>query len=463
MMGDFSGRGERGAVDTGADLARRRPLPVDRDSVEDAMLALGVELAGIRFRELDDFHPDRLYETVPLFQAVRALRRKLEDPAYVAQLAGRTPSPPRSEPAPAPPLPSGDLLGQILDASEPGAADAGRPRGRPDEFQRFLTSIVEPHLAPGTGKADRERQQEMLAATDAGIASLMREVLRHPDIQAVEGAWRAVDLVVRRLETGTHLKVYLLDLSRAELTADLADGDIARTGLYKLLVEQTRGTAGAEGWSVIAGAYGFGPSDEDLAALEALSRIAQASGAPFLAGADSRLAGCPDFSAAPDPDDWSLPVPDAWLALRRSPAARSVGLFAPRFLARLPYGRESSPCERFAFEELTRFDDHQGYLWANSAFLGALVLGELFAADGWSLTPGVNHRISGLPLHSGVVDGGPEMKPCAEMWMSERAAGRLAASGIVPVASLKNTDAAQIVRFQSIADPVRSLAGPWEG
>lgn len=41
------------------------------------------------------------------------------------------------------------------------------------------------------------------------------------DFQAVEAAWRAVHFLVWRLGTDTELKLYLLDISKAELAADL--------------------------------------------------------------------------------------------------------------------------------------------------------------------------------------------------------------------------------------------------
>src|SRR5688572_24204335 len=79
LLGDFSGRGSRGA-DAGS-LAGRKPLPVDRDNFEDVMARLGVEVhvplaadeAGrvvVRAAELDDFHPDRLFETLELFESL---------------------------------------------------------------------------------------------------------------------------------------------------------------------------------------------------------------------------------------------------------------------------------------------------------------------------------------------------------------------------------------------------------
>ena len=67
----------------------------------------------------------------------------------------------------------------------------------------------------------------------------MRALLHAPDFQAMEAAWRAVFLLVRRLETGTQLKLYLIDISKAELAADLDSAeDSGSSGLSRLLVDR---------------------------------------------------------------------------------------------------------------------------------------------------------------------------------------------------------------------------------
>ena len=55
------------------------------------------------------------------------------------------------------------------------------------------------------------------------------------------------------------------------------------------------------------------------------------------------------------------------------------------------------------------------------------------------------------------------MKPCAEILLTEKDAGYLMEQGIMPLASLKEQDAALLVRFQSIAQPVAALSGRWSG
>src|SRR5262245_54270576 len=87
VIGDFRGRSNRGP---GEGLAGRRPVRVDRDDLDQVLAGLGVELhlpvvendvaaVVLRFRELEDFRPERIYEQVDAFRALRELRRKLSD------------------------------------------------------------------------------------------------------------------------------------------------------------------------------------------------------------------------------------------------------------------------------------------------------------------------------------------------------------------------------------------------
>jgi predicted component of type VI protein secretion system len=97
-MGDFSGRGGRETIDSGARLAERAALKVDIDNFEDvlARLAPRIELppvdevgplTTVTVDRLEDFHPDALYDTLPFFADLRDLHRRLMDSATFAAAA----------------------------------------------------------------------------------------------------------------------------------------------------------------------------------------------------------------------------------------------------------------------------------------------------------------------------------------------------------------------------------------
>jgi type VI secretion system protein ImpC len=462
VLGDFSGRANRGIVETGRALATRQPVRIDRDNVDDVIsrlapelqMSLGDALATVRFSELDDFHPDQLYQRLPAFRALRETRERAAAPVPLGEIGrqGGRASTGRTAPS------AGNLLDQILGdvPAPPGGAAAAPPRAEPvraDPLTDFVRRAVAPHVVPETAPAQPERVEEV----DQIVGDDLRAVLHQADFQALESAWRSVDFLVRRLETDSTLQVYLIDVSKAELAADLGSADDKPSATHRLLVESSVGTAGATPWALLVGLYSFGPDADDVGLLRRLAAIARAAGAPIIAAADSRVVGSPSFGSAPDPDDWSNEETPEWEALRHAGDARYVGLAAPRFLLRLPYGGpDGDPCDVPAFQELSAPNAHDDYLWGNSAVLTALLHGEAFASDGWSLRPELD--VPGLPFHLLRANGDVTSKPCAEAVLSARAVDRILDRGVMAVQSMKDGDAVRLARMQSIADPLAALA-----
>ena len=488
ILGDFSGLKNRETSPNGTALAGRRAMEVDRDNLDEVMAGVKPEIQlqftgsendalTIRFAELDDFHPDRLYEQHEIFESFREIRRKLDNPRTFEDAAKEIRSWTESEAAvdiqepperPSKPAPdaievdAAGLLDQIVEGSE-SPPSAAQPSSDVSEWSRFLKKIVQPHLVPG----EDPRQIELEETIDAAATALMRILLHHPNFQALEAAWRALDFLVSRLETDDLLKLYLIDLSKSELAADLnAANDLRTTGIYSLLVEQTAGTAGGEPWSVIAGNYTFGQTREDAELLGRVAKIAGAAGAPFIAAADPNLLGCDSLANTPDPDDW-LSIGDeygkaAWQALQKIPEAAYLGLALPRFLLRLPYGVDTDPLEQFEFEEMADEIIHEDYLWGNPCFVCAYLLGQAFSAYGWDMRPGAVQDVSGLPLHIYKETGETRIKPCAEVVLTERAAKNILDKGFMLLLSFPDQDMIRLVRFQSLCLPPKPLAGRWD-
>ncbi len=485
LLGDFSGRGNRKLIETGEALANRRPTLIDRDNFDSIFAKISPRLEipvgsqgghtiSLKLGDFEEFHPDNLFRRVELFQKLRDTRDKLsarDTFAETAEALGIRGTAPAAPPPPAPvrrdpgqdvqQAVSGDLLGEMLEATEK-QADQQHASGRTDALTSLVRSIIAPHIVP---KAD-PRQAEAVALMDMATSAQMSALLHYPAFQALEAAWRAVFFLVRNVETSPSLKLLLIDISKEELFRDLGSSpDLRNTGLYRLLVEKTVGTPGAETWAVLAGNYIFEPTREDAALLARLGKVAAAANAPFITGAGPSLLGCKSVQDLPDIHKWKSEPPAeaaaAWKMVRGLAEARYLGLCLPRFIIRLPYGKDTETTEQFEFDEIGENAAHDDYLWANPSFAAALLLAQTFTEQGWEMRLGALSDISGLPIHVYTRDGEPRSKPCAEVLMTQTAAEEMIGKGFMPVASLKDQPTIRFVRFQSFADPPSALAGRW--
>ena len=448
VMGDFSGRpaAQRGA------LAGRPTHRVDIDNLDEVLRRVAPQVAlplgEVDFTSLDDFHPDRLFARLERFRALREMRQRLSDPARFVQAAAEWHQGPVAGPALArspgvAAAGAGDLLARLL-GGPPGAAAVAPPAAAAG-IGALIHRIVAPHIVPDI----TQQQASLMGSVDAAITDLLRDVLHAPAFQQMEAAWRGVHWLINSLALDESLQLHLFDISRAELLDDVvaAQGHIAQTGVYSALVARWRNQPGAEGWSVLTGLFGFGPSVEDIGLLAALGVLASLAGGPFLAAGALALAG----------DDASVLA--GWQALRRSEVAPWIGLAAPGILLRLPYGQGSDPVEHLQFEEFGAEPVHGQYLWGNAGLACALLIGRAFMARGWAFEPGDEREVADLPAYTFVQDGERQLQACAEQTLGDAAGEALMAAGLMPVMSHRHRNAVTLLRLQSVADPAARLAG----
>jgi predicted component of type VI protein secretion system len=81
-----------------------------------------------------------------------------------------------------------------------------------------------------------------------------------------------------------------------------------------------------------------------------------------------------------------------------------------------------------------------------------------YLESGEEMEPGEVTDLEDLPAYVYEADGERRLLPCAEALLGERAADALLSRGLMPILSFRDRNAAKLVRFQSIADPVAPLA-----
>ena len=480
ILGDFCGSFEH-PNSARKPLAQRKFIVIDRDNFDEVLARFKVTLnissvgesgnkTAINISGLDDFHPDALYEKLEVFSKLRNIRRRLKDKnsfdsaaseimgwlvvdKQTEQNVSTTPAFERDKV-----LQHGSLLDNILDVTPQFSSDMEYIT-KPGGIDQLIKQIISPYVEPST----HPRQPEMLKAVDDATADYMRQILHHPHFQNLEAAWRSVYFLISRIETGRHLKIYLLDVSRQELEADLAGGETSSV-MHKLFCDPAINDIS---WSLLVGNYTFEDKIDDVLLLAQLADIAKNAHAPFLAGANETLAGCESFSQYPDAADWQYEmkpgVDNAWKMLRQSPVADYIGLALPKFLLRVPYGEKSGPIDAFDFEEITRDGPacHECFLWGNAAFIKAEQLARAFAENHWAMRPGDANQTDNLPMYYYEEDGETLLMPCAEIYLTEKGGRKLSEQGLMALWSVKNMDAVRSSDFNALSADQKSLQGRW--
>lgn len=469
VLGDFSGRDNKQHYEPET-IAKRRMISLDRDNLEEVLAGFDIRLQlwleddsheaiEIPITELDDFHPDQLYQNVEVFSQLRSLRSRLKNNKTFAAAASElqawrtednkpTDTPPgQTSPELDESLSSENLLDSMFAASQDMQSGRDTAAGS-SMVDNLVKQIVAPYVEP---KAD-PRQDEMIAAVDQAISAHMQFILHHPDFQAMEAAWLALDFLVKRVETGRQVKIFIMDVAQHELEIDLADDDLMTTGLYRRFCDTAQGDLP---WGLILGNYCFTDRIEEIMSLLDIGAVAREAQTIFMAAANETLVGCESFAVTPDIEDWHYKLaPDvetAWSLLRQSAEAEYLAMVVPGFLLRLPYGNKSKPIESFAFEEMPEVPCHSCYLWGNGAFIKAEQMARAFIKDGWEMNPLEAHEIERLPIHYYPDEGEMVAKPCAEILLTEQGAQRIIQQGLIPLWSVKNRDAIRSHDFNSLA------------
>jgi len=303
-------------------------------------------------------------------------------------------------------------------------------------------------LLPQRGaKPDRNAIDSMIAMIDKKLSAQLDEVLHSEKLQKLESAWRGLKLVVERTNFRENVRVEVLSCSKGDLASDFEiEMDVTKTGLYGSVYKKEYGQFGGEPYGAIVANYEFGSGSQDVALLQKCAAVATMGHAPFIAAAAGNFFGQEDFTSLPKLKDIKSilegPQYTKWHAFRESEDSRYVGLTVPRFLLRLPYGKESNPIKAFDYEE--RVDrDHKDYLWGNAAFAFATRLTDAFAKYRWCpniIGPQGGGTVEDLPLHQFESMGAIQQKCPTEIMVTDRREFELSEEGFIPLVFRKGSD-----------------------
>ncbi|MDE3178873.1 MAG: type VI secretion system contractile sheath large subunit [Acidobacteriota bacterium] len=353
----------------------------------------------------------------------------------------------------------GSLLDEIVTEGRMGTDTVTRERGK-DLVKAFLGQVLEHEVT--VGRDTLTTIDGMVNQIDHLVSIQLNEILHNESFQKLEASWRGLKYLLDQSETGTMLKVRVLNVSKKELLRDLQRAaEFDQSALFKKVYEQEFGTFGGEPYAALIGDYEFSNHPEDVELLEKISQVAAGAHAPFLSAASPKLMGLDSYTSLDQPRDVAKIFDTSeyakWKSFRQSEDSKYVGLTAPRILMRLPYGAETKPVEGFNYEEGVDGTDHSKYLWGNGAYALGARLTNAFAQYGWcAAIRGVEGGglVEGLPAHTFRTDEGDVALKCpTEISITDRREKELADAGLIPLVHQKGRDNAAFFSVQSCNKP----------
>jgi len=340
------------------------------------------------------------------------------------------------------------------------AHDQGQMPYARDMIGELVNQILDQGM---TVKADTAAMiNGRIAQIDDLITRQLNEVMHAQEFQKLEASWRGLHYLVMNTETGTHLKLRLMNVTKQELLKDLEKAvEFDQSQLFKKVYEEEYGTFGGHPYTLLIGDYEFGRHPQDMALLEKISNVAAAAHAPFIASADPKLFDMESFTQLGVPRDLTKIFESLemikWRSFRDSEDSRYATLVLPHVLLRLPYGPDTVPVEGVNFKEEVDGKDHKKYLWGNAAWVLGQRITNAFALYRWcGAIRGVEGGgiVRGLPAHTFKTDEGDIALKCpTEIAITDRREKELNDMGFISLVHCKGTDYAAFFGGQTVQKP----------
>jgi type VI secretion system protein ImpC len=342
-----------------------------------------------------------------------------------------------------------NLLDQVVAATRQTA---------PDRAQELVKALVEQALS-GTITFDRNLGRTIeraIAAIDAKLSGQLNAIMHDKRFLQLEGSWRGLHHLVMNSETGTGLKLRVMNATKRDLTRDLTRAvEFDQSQLFKKIYENEFGTPGGEPYGALIGDYEWTSHPDDVETLRLVSNVAAAGFAPFISAAGAGMFGFEDWTELSKPRDLAKIFDSQeyarWRSFRDSEDSRFVSLVMPRVIGRMPYGAATSPIDEFAYEEApadatgaARPMAHGEYCWMNAAYVMGARLTDAYAQSGFCVAirgAEGGGRVENLPTHVFSSDDGDQDTKCpTEIGITDRREFELSNLGFLPLCHYKNTD-----------------------
>ena len=308
-----------------------------------------------------------------------------------------------------------------------------------------------------------------VARLDQKVSEQLRKVYQNSALREIEGRWLGLQKLVRNTEVGTDLKIKLIDISKKEMLQQFDDAPaVDRSPFFNIVYQHEFGTAGGEPYGLMLGDYSIGFSGQDVALMRYLGEVAAASHSPLIMATKPSMFGLPDYRAfsegRPIAPGFDAPTYADWNDFRNSNDSHYVVLTLPRSIARLPYGEETCPVDRFNFEEMQRTEDglidndpDRDFVWSNACFEMGLRMTESFSKYGWcTAVRGLENggKVENLANYTYTSEAGDIIQQCpVEVNITDEQEKELSDLGFLPLVHWKGQSFAVFIGGQTTQRP----------
>ncbi|MES9817100.1 MAG: type VI secretion system contractile sheath large subunit [Candidatus Thiodiazotropha sp.] len=442
MLGSFGG-----STGTGNPITESGPSlhSIETDTLDKKIAKLHPSLTllddsgqqiTLRFKSLDDFHPDGLLEQLADYRPVTHERQTLTSSDHRAEEVSADDE--KSDESESQKETLSRLLGQrplsVEQQQESGSSLSNAKQSMIADAVRRLAEN-----ASGTDRSGASDEPPADTRDESDITILLRSVLHNEHFQKLEASWRSVDWLLHSIEPDPSIKCYLLNIRRSELELERSShSEPTTSSLYRVLRETLERGGLLESSFILIDNHNYGPDRESTKMLDWLGLLMDRFDGTLLAGSTSSFLNDQVKSG----DSFNT-----WHTFRKQPSASRIALLYPEMLLRLPYGSATDPVQSLSFEELSHNWTIDELLWGNPAYAQAVVLINQWMSEGDTVQASL---LTDLPAFTYQSEGEHHLQPCTKLLLNEQQIEQLLNLGLVPVIGSRNRNTIQLPWFQHL-------------
>lgn len=329
-------------------------------------------------------------------------------------------------------------LDRLLGMVDTGDASEGVSEGNSDDVSSEAASLLDRLVdaatgdePPGSAAVEPSAAEALVNELDRLAATQLTAFYEHPEVRALERAWRGLKMLVDRFDfrAGVELEVLSAPLSELE------------DAVYEQVLMPEHERTEGDPLSLVVTGHTFGRSDADVDRLRDLAETGLSLQTPVLASVDHRFFGLNTLDGLDRlPIIWQHfdgPEYAGWTSLREQEAAGFLALTLPPIALRDGFAPSDGPTVDVP-------------LWGAGALGLAVAIADSYARTGWPthLQDPASEPVADVP----VVRRGDDAAPLGAL-IPSRKQSELSDAGFAVLDARPNRDAVYVSRAPTVRAP----------